>query len=140
MIEDWNDPEFCLLKVRENPLNLEFVINQTHEMCLEAIKETGLALQYVKEQTPEICLQAVKQNGFALEDVKEQTIDICLEAVKQKGRAFRFVKNQTPLIIHYLKKYNMLVYKLFKEDNRITISQKEMVDFYNENPHLLLTL
>ena len=34
MIRDWNDPEFCLLKVRENPLNLEFVKNQTPEMCL----------------------------------------------------------------------------------------------------------
>ena len=118
MKKDWNNPKYCL----------------------EAVKQNGYALEYVKEQTPEICLEAVKQNGLALEDVKEQTIDICLQAVKQKGRAFRFVKNQTPLIIHYLKKYNMSVYKLYKENNRITISDKEMEKFYNENPHLLLTL
>src|SRR5574344_1824914 len=146
MIEDWNDPEFCLLKVRENPLYLEFVKNQTPEICLEAVKQFGLALEYVKDQTPDICLEAVKSDGFSLQFVKEQTQEMCLEAVKQKGRAFRFVKNQTPLIIHYLKKYNMSVYKLYKEDNRIkkenriTIPDNEMVEFYEENPHLLLTL
>ena len=118
MIQDWNDPEFCLLKVRENPLYLEFVINQTPVICLVAVKENGYALKFVKEQTPEICLEAVKRDGYAI----------------------AFVINQTPLIIHYLKKYNMSVYKLYKEDNRITISNIEMEKFYNENPHLLLTL
>ena len=96
MIQDWNDPEFCLLKVRENSLNLE----------------------YVKEQTHEICLEAVKRNGYAL----------------------KYVKNQTPLIIHSLKKYNASIYTVFKKKNLITISDKEMEKFYNENPHLLLTL
>ena len=118
MIEDWNDPEFCLLKVRENPLYLEFVKNQTQEICLEAVKRTGNALEYVKEQTPEICLEAVKRTGNALE----------------------YVINQTPLIIHYLKKYNIVIYESFKKENSITISDKEMKKFYNENPHLLLTL
>ena len=96
MIEDWNDSEYCLMAVRENPLNLE----------------------YVKEQTPEICLAAVKENGHAL----------------------KFVKEQTPLIIHSLKKYHTLLYKSFKKKNRIAISENEMKKFYNENPHLLLTL
>ena len=96
MIEDWNDSEYCLMVARKNPLNLEFV----------------------KEQTPEICLEAVKQNGNALE----------------------YVKEQTPLIIHYLKKYNISIYSLFKKENRIAISENEMKKFYNENPHLLLTL
>ena len=89
---------------------------------------------------PKYCLEAVKEDGLALGFVKNQTIDICLQAVKQKGRAFRFVKNQTPLIIHYLKKYNISLYELYKKENRMTISQKEMEKFYNENPHLLLTL
>ena len=118
MKKDWNNPKYCL----------------------EAVKQNGYALEYVKEQTPEICLEAVKQNGLALEDVKEQTIDICLQAVKQKGRAIKFVKNQTPLIIHYLKKYNIAIYTLFKKENRITIPDNEMKKFYNVNPHLLLTL
>ena len=96
MIEDWNDSEYCLMSVREHPLNLE----------------------YVKEQSYEICLEAVKQNGYAL----------------------KWVKNQTPLIIHSLKKYNISIYSLFKKKNRITISENEMKKFYNENPHLLLTL
>ena len=89
---------------------------------------------------PKYCLEAVKQNGYALRWVKNQTIDICLEAVKQYGHALKWVKNQTPLIIHYLKKYHISLYELYKKKNRIAISENEMKKFYNENPHLLLTL
>ena len=142
--KDWNDSEYCLMAVRENPLNLEFVENQTPEICLEAVKQYGLALKWVKEQTPEICLAAVKQdgynNGYNLKWVKEQTPEICLVAVKETGFALKFVKEQTPLIIHYLKKYHILLYASFKTKNRIAISENEMKIFYNENPHLLLTL
>ncbi len=118
MIEDWNDFEYCL----------------------EAVKQNGHALEYVINQTPVICLAAVKRDGLALRWVKEQTFEICLEAVKQNGHALEYVINQTPLIIHYLKKYNIVIYESFKKENSITISDKEMKKFYNENPHLLLTL
>ena len=118
MIKDWNDPKYCL----------------------EAVKRHGLSLNYVINQTPEICLEAVKQYGLALEYVKEQTSDICLEAVKQHGLALEYVKEQTPLLIHCLKKYHISIYKSFKKENQITISDNEMKKFYNENPHLLLTL
>ena len=140
MIRDWNDPEYCLEAVKRDAFAIRFVKNQTPEMCLEAVKEHGYALEWVKNQTPEICLQAVKQYGLALEYVKEQTPEICLEAVKEDGLALKYVINQTPLIIHYLKKYNKSMYEIFKKENRITISDKEMVEFYNDNPHLLLTL
>ena len=88
----------------------------------------------------EYCLEAVKENGYNLEYVKEQTPEICLEAVKEDGYALEYVKEQTPTIIHYLKKYNMSLYELYKKKNRITIPDNEMVEFYEENPHLLLTL
>ena len=118
MIQDWNDPKYCLEAVKQNGFTLEYVINQTPEICLVAVKQYGLALEYVKEQTQELCLEALKQDGHALEWVKEQT----------------------PLIIHYLKKYHISLYELYKKKNRITISDNEMKKFYNENPHLLLTL
>ena len=140
MIEDWNDSEYCLMVVRENPRNLEFVKEQTSEICLKAVKRDGLALRFVKNQTHEICLEAVKEDGHALEFVKEQTFEICLEAIKETGLALEYVKEQTPLIIHSLKKYHTLLYKSFKKKNRIAISENEMKIFYNENPHLLLTL
>ena len=140
MIEDWNDSEYCLAAVKRDGYNLRFVKNQTPEICLVAVKENGYALKFVKEQTPEICLEAVKEDGHALEFVKEQTFEICLEAIKETGLALEYVKEQTPLIIHYLKKYNISIYSLFKKDNRIAISENEMKKFYNENPHLLLTL
>ena len=109
-------------------------------MCLEAVKQDGNALRFVKEQTPEMCLEAVKIDGQALRFVKEQTHEICLEAVKEDGLALEHVKEQTPLIIHYLKKYHISLYESFKKKNLITISENEMKKFYNENPHLLLTL
>ena len=140
MIEDWNDPEYCLIAVKRDAFALGFVENQTHEICLEAVKRDGNALEWVKEQTPEICLVAVKENGYALRFVKNQTHEICLESVKRDGLALKFVKEQTPLIIHYLKKYHILLYTSFKTKNRIAISENEMKKFYNENPHLLLTL
>ena len=118
MIEDWNDSEYCLV----------------------AVKRDGYALEYVKEQTPEICLEAVKRDGNALEWVKEQTYEICLVAVKENGNAFQYVEEQSPLIIHYLKKYSIPIYSSFKKKNLIAISENEMKKFYNENPHLLLTL
>ena len=92
------------------------------------------------DRISEICLQAVKQNGFALKCVINQTPEMCLEAVKQNGLALKRVKNQTPLLIHYLKKYHIPIYESFKKENRITIPDNEMEKFYNENPHLLLTL
>ena len=140
MIEDWNDSEYCLEAVKRDGYALEYVKEQTSEMCLEAVKRDGLTLKFVKEQTPEICLEAVKQNGYALRFVKEQTPEICLEAIKQYGLAFEWVKEQTPLLIHSLKKYNVSIYTVFKKVNRIAISENEMKIFYNENPHLLLTL
>ena len=66
--------------------------------------------------------------------------EYCLVAVKQNGFALKWVKNQTPLIIHYLKKYNITIHNAFKKSNHINISDNEMKKFYNENPHLVLTL
>ena len=140
MKKDWNNPKYCLQAVKQYGLALEYVKEQTPEICLEAVKQNGYALRFVKEQTPEICLEAVQRNGLALQYVKEQTHDICLEAVKEDGLALKYVINQTPLIIHYLKKYNIVIYESFKKENSITISNNEMEKFYNENPHLLLTL
>ena len=140
MIRDWNDPKYCLTAVKRDGYALRFVENQTSEICLEAVKRTGNALKWVKNQTQEICLTAVNQYGYALQYVKEQTHEMCLEAVKQYGYAFDYVKEQTPLIIHSLKKYNIALYESFKKKNLIDISENEMKKFYNENPHLLLTL
>ena len=140
MIENWNDSEYCLVAVKRAGYALGYVKEQTYEMCLEAVKQNGYNLEHVKEQTHEICLEAVKRAGYALKFVKEQTPEICLEAVKETGLALQYVKEQTPLIIHYLKKYHISLYESFKKKNLITISENEMKKFYNENPHLLLTL
>ena len=88
-------PEIILEAVKQNGLDLEYVINQTFELCLEAVKQNGMALQYVKLQTQELCMEAVKQNGMALQYVKLQTQELSMEAVKQNGYAIQYIKKQT---------------------------------------------
>ena len=93
------------------------------------------------ENWNDYCLEAVKQNGLALEYVKEQTKEICLEAVKQDGYALQYVKEQTPEIIHFIMKNKRHIYEeLSKQYNLIRVTEEEMEKFYEENPHLLLTL
>ena len=113
LISSETAPQTALYRLRNN-------INVTEELCLEAVKQIWWTLQYVPEHL--------------------KTEHICLEAVKQYGYSLRFIKEQTPLIIHYLKKYNITIYEIYKKENRITIPDNEMKKFYNENPHLLLTL
>ena len=106
-----------------------------YNFCLEAVKQNGLALYYIKEQTPEICLEAVKHNGLALYYVKKQTKEICLEAVKQNGYALKYVKEQTPELIHLMRKNNIDIIEKY-----LKVTQEQMDGYYEQNPHLLLTL
>ena len=39
----------CLLAVKQDPYNLKYVKEQTHEICLAADKQNELALKYVKD-------------------------------------------------------------------------------------------
>ena len=119
--KDWNDHEYCLMKVRED----------------------GNTLQYVKNQTPEICLEAVRQNVFSIRYVENQTPELCIEAIKRNGFSFEYIVKQTPELVHVLKKYKTSIYENIKRGKfhiPITITEKEMEEFYEENPHLLLTL
>ena len=114
LIEDcWDDYNFCMFNVKQDGYALQFVKEQTKELCLEAVKQDGLALYYVKEQTNEICLEAVKQNGYALNCVKEQT----------------------PELIHLMKKNNIRIVSEY-----LKVTQEQMDEYYEQNPHLLLTL
>ncbi|EMH2709991.1 hypothetical protein SI855_002742 [Clostridioides difficile] len=42
-----------------------FTQSEIDEICMVAVKEDGLNLQYVKNKTPEICSEAIKQNKVA---------------------------------------------------------------------------
>ena len=134
-MENWNDYNYCLEAVKRNGYNIKYVKEQTKEMCLEAVKQNGYNIKYVKEQTNELCLEAVKQNGKALYYVKEQTKEICLEAVKEYGYALQYVKEQTPELIHLMRKNNIVII-----EDCVKVTQEQMDEYYEQNPHLLLTL
>lgn len=86
--------EDALALVREAPMMLSDIDNQTTKICLEAVRLEGYALQFVKHQTPEICLVAVTTCPDALKFVREQTEEICLAAVKQDGLALAHVQDK----------------------------------------------
>ena len=93
-----------LLYVKDNPLILRYIDNQTDEICKLAVQQNAYALFHVKEQTDEICKIAVQKDGYTLCYVKNQTYEICKLAVQQNRWALGYVKNQTllnMLILNY---------------------------------------
>lgn len=118
MEKDWGNPEYCLMKV----------------------KRSGYAIDYVKNQTKELCLAAVRQNGYAIRYIREQTPEICWEALKEEYFSLKYITKQTPEMVYYVMKHDISVYESLKDDNRIKVSEEEMKEFFEKNPHLLLTL
>ena len=70
-IEDWNNFDFVLSKVKINGWALEYAskkLKNNEEIVNEAIKQNGSALYYASEElqnNEEIVKEAVKQNGYA---------------------------------------------------------------------------
>ena len=83
------------------------------EELLKMVKEDGLNLCYVMNQDKEICLTAVKQNGCALKYVENQDVEICLEAVKKNIKAIEYIKdkrilNEILIYLSFLKENNLI--------------------------------
>ena len=75
----------CIIK--EYPIFIKYLIDQTPELCRIAVKNEGLSITLIRNQTPELCLMAVKQNGLALQYCQYYTYDIRLAAVQQNIEA-----------------------------------------------------
>ena len=84
----------------------------------------------------EYCLEAVRRNGYNIKYVRNQTPEKCLEAVKRNGYALNYVKKQTPELIHLMRKNNIII----KVEWLVNVTEEQMLDYYEQNPHLLLTL
>ena len=63
--ENWDDPDYCLTRVKNRGWDLMNVRKQTPEICMAAVQQNGVALIFVMNQTPEICAAAIKQNKEA---------------------------------------------------------------------------
>jgi hypothetical protein len=57
-----------------DPMNLEFIKNQTQEICLMAVNTNGLSLQYVKEQTIAVVKAALSNDHSAIKYAKVSII------------------------------------------------------------------
>jgi hypothetical protein len=92
-LDEWSDPEFCVSSIKQNPMLLRYIKNQTDELCLSAVTMHGDALYFVKNKTDKICMTAVKNKGSLLKIVENQTSEICLTAAKKDAYALRYIKN-----------------------------------------------
>ena len=84
----------------------------------------------------EYCLEAVRRNGYNIKYVRNQSLELCLEAVKEEEHALRYVKEQTPELIHLMRKNNIGIW----QEHLNNITQEQIDEYYEQNPHLLLTL
>jgi hypothetical protein len=71
---------YSVILVKQDPKAFDYSL-QTEETCLIGVRHNGLNLQYVKNKTPRICLEAVMQNHGALEWVPDPTTEMYAEAI-----------------------------------------------------------
>ena len=84
----------------------------------------------------EYCLESVRRNGYYIKFVRNQTLELCLEAVKEEEHALRYVRNQTPELIHLMRKNNIRIWR----EHLNNVTEEQIIEYYEQNPHLLLTL
>lgn len=60
MTENIYNTKEAIAAIRENPLVISDIENQTEELCLEAVSLDGAMLTHVNKPTYNICMAAVK--------------------------------------------------------------------------------
>jgi hypothetical protein len=88
----------------ENGLALPYMsLNKQNEhLCKIAIKQNPVAIRYVLNQTPDLWLSSVSRNGLILEFIEPNVVDkmgshyenICMVAIKNNPESFKFVDNK----------------------------------------------
>ena len=81
--------------IRETPLALALIDDQTEEMCIAAVIRDAWAIVFVKNQTIFVCKIAIKTNPHVLQFITHQTKELCEEAVKRDGKTLIYVHDQT---------------------------------------------
>ena len=84
----------ALAAVKDDGLNLVYVVDQTEALCLIAVTENPAALMFVKDQTEAVVMAALKGNGHTLRLVRHQTKAICLAAVESSEQALMYVEER----------------------------------------------
>jgi hypothetical protein len=72
--------------IKQNGINIKYVMEKSFDLCKIAVKNNGLALQFIEQDASKISLT---QNQIDI---------ICLEAVKNDYRAFEFVLNRCNIL------------------------------------------
>lgn len=84
----------CMLAIRRNPDDIQYIDNQTERYCLKAVCKKGTSIQHVKNQTDNVCIAALKQTHKAYPYIRNKQKYAFL-AVKINGHNIKHVPDQT---------------------------------------------
>lgn len=97
------DLQLCLVAVRANPYNIEYLpdsLEDNIEIALEAVTCDGMVLQFYEHEgitsNYEVCMAAVMQEGMAYGHMfytLQEDRDLALAAVRQNGLVLRIVSD-----------------------------------------------
>ena len=124
-IEDWNNFDFVLSKVKQDGMALYYASNELKdngEIVKIAVKQKGWALYYASEKlrdNEEIVKEAVKQNGFAFQFASE---NLQKEFIKKQPELIKYV-NQTPELV------KLAIDSGLKDKTLIKISKEELLKY-----------
>ena len=124
-IEDWDDFDFVLSKVKQNGLALKYASNfqDNEEIVKLAVQENGYALQFASnfQDNEEIVKEAVKQYGYALAYASK---NLQKEFIKKQPELIKYV-NQTPELV------KTAIDNGLKDKILIKISKEELFEYIN---------
>jgi hypothetical protein len=112
---DIQDENLCIHAVKNDPMAIFHVKNQTKNIVTEVVKRKGFLIKFIDPNLvdDELKMLAVKQNGLSLRFIsKNQTPKICLEAIKNNTMSIKYVRYITPDIIKYIAVYSPRSLKL----------------------------
>jgi hypothetical protein len=118
---------------------------KTDELCIMCVKQDGHQLEYIKNKTPIICEEAIKENPYSIKYIDNPSEELCILALELSKNfvfcdVFRLIKNKTINICKcYLKQECSQssidgVNELFDDKDLI---QKMYIECLPDNPSLI---
>ena len=154
IVEDWDDFDFVLSKVKQNGYALYYAsdeLKNNEEIVKEAVKQKGLALKFASKRLQddeEIVREAIKQDEWAFPYVSEKlknNEEIVKIAIRKNEMVLKFASYdlqkefiaQTPELIQYITQTPELI-KIaidsgLKDRNLIYISKEKILEYIKES-------
>ena len=104
----------CLIAIRKNPLNLQYVIDQTKEIIYNAVKRNKSVIKYITNPTEDIYKYLIKQNPFWIKYIDNPSKDLIIYTINLEPKIIinnnknipedilMYVLNKDPSLFKYI--------------------------------------